>query len=314
MIGNTRVVIVTPAGRKKYMEILVEYALRLRDVVDEYQIWENTNVAEDIEYFKNLQAKYPNFFAVKRLPDGVKSEGNATINYFFVHCTRPNTVYVRFDDDIVWVDDLDRFVEFVRYRIDHPEPFLLYANILNNAVITNWHQSRGAFRDMERVGYHGMDDNGWKSGSFAEKLHRHVLERGPRHFRTTDTHRVLNYTRVSINCIAWRGEDLANVDVLGDEEQFLSVERPKALGRPNVVFGNFVVVHYSFYTQRDHLDATDVLARYRALTRFSKIPLFIFLSLLILVAILVTYTLLRRTRGTTSAPRTRTAAVRRAWS
>ena len=314
MIGNTRVVIVTPAGRRRYMEILIAHVLRLRGVVDEYQIWENTSVESDIGYFRSVQARYPDLVVVKRLPDGVKPSGNATINRFFVHCSQSNTVYVRFDDDIVWIDDVDRFVEFVRYRIDHPEPFLVYANILNNAVITNWHQSRGAFEDMERVGYHGMDDVGWKSGSFAERLHRRVLERGPRSFRTLDTHRVRDYTRVSINCISWRGEDLKNVEVLGDEEQFLSVEHPKALGRPNIVFGNFVVVHYSFFTQRDHLDATDVLARYRSLAGSPSSTLF-FLFLIITIFLIVSILLLLRrtwcTGSSISSRRTRTAVRRR---
>lgn len=266
MLGNTRVVAVIPAGRKRYMHILFAYMLRLRPLVDELQIWENTVIEEDVAYFQEIQSEHPDFVTIKRLPDGVKPSGNLTIYNFFAHCTESNTVYVRFDDDIVWVDDIDRFAEFVRYRIEHPEPFLVYANILNNAVITNWHQSRDALtRSIGTVEYECMDPVGWGSGPFAERLHRQILEHGPGSFRTSDVHRVRPYARVSINCIAWRGEDMAGVDVDKDEEQFLSVEYPRKTGRPNVIFGSFVVVHHAFYTQRGHLDTTNVLAEYVSL-------------------------------------------------
>ena len=53
-----------------------------------------------------------------------------------------------------------------------------------------------------------------------------------------------------------------------DEEQWLAVEKPRALGRPNVVAGGLpgkLCAHFAFFTQRPTLDATSILASYEAL-------------------------------------------------
>ena len=50
MLDTTRIVVVTPAGRKRYLEILFRYILKLRPIMDEYRLWVNTENNEDIEY------------------------------------------------------------------------------------------------------------------------------------------------------------------------------------------------------------------------------------------------------------------------
>jgi hypothetical protein len=76
----------------------------------------------------------------------------------------------------------------------------------------------------------------------------------------------LEYERVSINCISWLGSTFAqfNGKVGIDEEQWLSVDKPRTMepGSHNVIIGNAIVAHFSFYTQRAHLDATDILDEY----------------------------------------------------
>ena len=59
-----RVVSVTPAGRRRYIEILVPHLLRQRHVIQEHHWWLNTNVAEDIAYIHQLCADHPDFFRV----------------------------------------------------------------------------------------------------------------------------------------------------------------------------------------------------------------------------------------------------------
>jgi hypothetical protein len=50
-----------------------------------------------------------------------------------------------------------------------------------------------------------------------------------------------------------------------DEEQWLSVDKPLSIGAVNRIIGDTLFVHYSFYTQRDHLDKTDILKQYEKL-------------------------------------------------
>ena len=110
MLDGKRVVVVTPAGRRRYMAILVRHVLRLRPVVDEYRVWVNTSDPGDIEYLESLPAQCPpGFLTLERLPPGAGGvQGNASICHFFRNCADENTVYVRFDDDIVCIDDVER--------------------------------------------------------------------------------------------------------------------------------------------------------------------------------------------------------------
>jgi hypothetical protein len=50
-------VIVTPAGRRRYMSLLAGHLLKQRSSYDEWHIWLNTTDKEDIEFFKKLDAK-----------------------------------------------------------------------------------------------------------------------------------------------------------------------------------------------------------------------------------------------------------------
>lgn len=279
MLDGKRVVVVTPAGRRRYMAILVRHVLRLAPVVDEYRVWVNTSDPEDISYLESLPAQCPpGFVTVERLPAGASVQGMSSIHHFFRNCTDENTVYVRFDDDIVFIDDLEAFTAFVRYRISHPEPFLVYANILNNAVVSFIHQRVGTLDlgDYD-IRYHCMDSLGWSSPECAAALHAEVLPAleatppgGLERFRLPGFEPVFEgYERVSINCISWLGSDFASFggEVGCDEELWLSCTRPAETERPNVMYGGFVVVHFAFHTQRAHLEAPDsrVLHRYAAL-------------------------------------------------
>ena len=71
--------------------------------------------------------------------------------------------------------------------------------------------------------------------------------------------------RVSINCISWLGSTFSEFDgqVGHDEEQWLACDAPVLKNKMNIIYGGFVCVHYSFFTQRDHLDKTDILQLYK---------------------------------------------------
>lgn len=280
MYRDHRVVIVTPAGRRRYLDLLVPQVLALRGLVDEYRLWLNTTDADDLAYCEALAAQHPDFITLQRLPHGAVVDGNMSIHHFFKTCVDPGTVYVRFDDDIIVLDTREAFRDMLDFRLDHPEFFLVYGCVLNNAVVTHIQQRMMRFDTAGGLcGYACTDSVGWEWPEFAERVHRTILDTAAAAadataplaaFRMPPWRLHFNSRvgeRVSINCISWLGSDFAAFGgaVGRDEEVWLSMEKPALSRRCNCIFGGFVCVHYAFYPQRPHLDTTDILAAYRAL-------------------------------------------------
>ena len=266
MFQEHRVVVVTPAGRQRYLEALIPQVQSMKEIVDEYRLWVNTTEESDIRYMQDIAAEDPDFITLEYLPEGVQHSGNMSIHHFFRNCQDPKTVYVRFDDDIILLDTQTAFQDFLQWRIENPQFFLVYGTILNNAVCSHLLQRYGKL-DTNRgfAGYACTDATGWKDPSFAENVHRQVLSQPDlAYFRPGVNWYLHLYERVSINCISWLGTDFAAFggNVGADEEQWLSCDMPRILGRMNVIYGGYACVHYAFFTQRTHLDATDILDAY----------------------------------------------------
>ena len=137
MYRNYKIVAVTPAGRQRYMELLCKQLLRERDVIDRWSIWCNTQNEADKAYIYSLAEKYPNFIEVKEVTDQdrwkrdpalVGSTNN--IRYFFKDCVENDTIYIRFDDDIVYLEP-NGLRKFIDYRIDNPNYFIVYPLLIN---------------------------------------------------------------------------------------------------------------------------------------------------------------------------------------
>ena len=268
-----RVVVVTPAGRRRYLEVLVPQveALVAAGIVDEYQLWVNTIEREDIDYMQALaDEKGPSWLRLRHLPPGVPFNGSLSIYKFFEECTEAQTVYVRFDDDILLLDSHDSFRDFLDFRIAKPDYFLVHANTLNNAVITHLLQRMGKVSiGIGHAGYECMDLVAWKDPGFACRLHDDLLTKIIEAFHygaeplaqfRFDGEWLLHFhERVSINCVAWLGEGFARVtgggQVGADEEDELSVQIPKRTGVNNAIYGGFVCAHFAFFTQRPALES-----------------------------------------------------------
>lgn len=265
MIENHKVTIVIPAGRRRYMELLIPQILR-EDGWDELQVWLNTRVPDDIAYICGLPA-LDERIRVVRLPDGMEPNSVRTIHRFFPNCLEEGTVYIRFDDDICYIEP-GTVRKLAAFRIQHREPFLIYPVIINNAFISHTYQALGRIRAPKYITTHCMDDVGWKDAKFAEKTHRtflSFLEKGDIERFKLPT-RIISGCRVSINCIAWLGEEFARFNGelgMSDEEEWLSVTRPTQIAGYNMLYGETIVAHFAFYPQREYLDETDLLERYR---------------------------------------------------
>lgn len=111
-----------------------------------------------------------------------------------------------------------------------------------------------------------MDPVGWQSGPFAEYLHDVMLD----HIAKGTTSRlffepyVCEKTRFSISNFCFFGMRMTEImPQIDDEEIWLAERIPEMTGIPNVICGDALVSHYSFFSQRPHLDTTDILHRYQ---------------------------------------------------
>lgn len=279
-----RKIIVTPAGRRQYLSILEKHLVAQKGDFDEWHLWLNTNIPDDVAFIHDIQARHPSWVRIVELDTPIRVISTLTIHRFFVYAADPTCTYLRFDDDIVFIG-AGCIRAMFEYREAHPEPFLVYGNIINNAIISHILQRNGIVTyDGGKVGYSCMDEVGWKDGKFVERLHETFLadleglsplprqagssieaDRLGRWTRAFSRWHLWGYERVSINCVSWRGVDMAAIQgqVGIDEEQWLSVDHPCAVERPNVILGDIPpCVHFAFNTQRKHLEATDILQRY----------------------------------------------------
>lgn len=274
MINNHKVVVVTPAGRREYLEILIPYVLRDRDFIDEYQIWANTDKTEDLEYIEFMAKNYPNFIKVIYRDPNIPIPENIAfcIYQFFPNCIEKNTVYIRLDDDIVFIEQ-DALRKLTLFRIENPQYFLVYGNIINNAICTHLHQRFGAFNHPILSGYLFNDAVGWGNNQFAEEIHNnffykfHLQELNDYKFNRWE---LKAFERMSINVISWLGNEfrLFAGKVDNDEELWLSQAKPSQIQKINCVYGQALFSHYAFHIQRPHLVNTNILQRYRNLMAF----------------------------------------------
>lgn len=264
--AGLRRIVVSPVGRRRYVELLYRHLLAQRDSLDEWHLWLNTCDEQDICYLRTLAARHPEWIIIQE--SRVRPDGIFTIHTFFPECADPACVYLRLDDDVVWLQAgfLDEMFGFRQNNRGH---FLVYANIINNSIISHMQQRMGNI-DMRHgyIHYDSFDPVGLKDSKFAEYLHRSfiraVQDGSDRKWRF-DTWILRRFERVSINCISWLGSEFAKFHgrVGGDEENWLSCHKPSEMNVANAINGRALCAHFAFGAQRDHLDRTDVLERYR---------------------------------------------------
>ncbi len=178
-----------------------------------------------------------------------------------------DTVFLKCDDDIVYFD-LDKLDEFIRFRRENPDYFLVSASVVNNGVCAYVQQRRGMIPEsLIRL---EMPPNGsrgtlWESGSAAEKVHSWFLA-DPSHFQTSTPDVVISEARLSINFVSWLGADLCHFDTrLADDEHELSLGLPRFLERQTVIYLPFVASHLSFREQDPQMDTAGLIEAYQHL-------------------------------------------------
>jgi len=270
MYNGKKVITVTPSGRRRYLEVLAKNIFKFKDIIDEWHLWVNTEDVDDITWMKELENNNSGFVKLIFNPYN-RVRGNSTICDFFpIYDGLKDHVFVRFDDDVVFIDD--NFKEFLEFRINNPQYFLVYANLINNGINTHVLQRMGKLSlDVsygQLVEYNSSGQLSWIDPQVAENIHKEFINNfDNRWIYLYDTWILHSYERVSINCISWLSEEfnLFNGKVGEDEEQWLSSDYPSEIKKPNIIFGRFLVSHFAFWTQREHLDKTNILQIYSKL-------------------------------------------------
>lgn len=117
------------------------------------------------------------------------------------------------------------------------------------------------------------NSTGWHSWAIAAQEHYSFLT----HLENKELHRYkfdmwhMHYDRLSINFLAFRGDDIKAHPVSGSDEHYLTVTLPLRLRRPVVIEGQGLAVHFGFHRQvYGHggvkgraLNDTDLILRYK---------------------------------------------------
>lgn len=282
MRNGYNIVAVTAAGRRQYMKFLIPHILK-SDMIDRYDIWVNTMSKLDIAFFKELENKYSKVNLVYQ-PDG-KINGIASINAFYKYCVDPKSIYLKLDDDIIWMDN-NALCTLVDYRINNPEYFLVSPIIINNGLCAYALYNSGKLKLSRYLKAYMEDVAGWCSPKFSEKYHRWFYDiiKSNCVEDVMISNKEIAMNRFSINAVSFFGSSFNEFsgEVVGDDEEFLSVVKPTSLGCSNCFVGNSIMVHYAFSSQKKYLDGTDILKLYDEYYVNMKFPYYSDISSLIL--------------------------------
>lgn len=260
-----RLVVVTPAGRERYLALLAHYVLNSPEV-DEWQLWDNCRTDSDRAYLRRL-ASSDRRCRIKEI-EGAHG-GFEIIGDFFRFCDDPEALYLRLDDDIVFLEP-GFFRKFMaRAEAERGGALWLSPVVINNGIC-NWflkYFSHVAIRGP--VTSQAMCPFTWRHAEFPKAIHPVFIDavRSGRldQFRIPDAE--IRFSRFSINAFGFFGADKV---ALGEhfhppdknEEEWLSACLPALTGRYGKILGDLAVAHFSYYTQEKAMLQTTILESY----------------------------------------------------
>lgn len=260
-----RIVAVTPAGRRGYLELLAHYVLADPNI-DEWQLWDNCRQQSDREYLQVLKDKSPK---VKIVTMPKVDGNNGSINAFYKSCNDANTFYIKMDDDLVYLQPnlaRDLLKEAILTRGSH----LWWSPlVINNSTCTWLLKYFSKVVIAADASAQAGCRVGWNSAEFARSLHGTFLDLLRQDkidlLLVPDTD--VMAARFSINCIGFFGNDVRDAGESFcppgvDDEEWLSAVLPARLKKPGRIIGNLIVAHFGFFPQEFKLLQTNILDRY----------------------------------------------------
>jgi hypothetical protein len=205
---------------------------------------------------------------------------NLNISPFWGKSTDEDTIYVRFDDDVVFVAE-GTIEAIVNFRIKNPQYLFIYPFTVNNSQHSRNLQDRGLVStqhgwvrtEEELFGQGIYDPVGLLSPSFVRELHltlfKHHSENTINQLMTPEPIIWKYGSQISINCICWFGSFMKTITPLQegkwpvDEENYLTTQAPKDLNMPLCTIPNTLISHFLFGPQRSQGEMEDLLEIYK---------------------------------------------------
>ena len=265
MPADHKVIVVTPAGRRRYLELLQHYILADTSVF-EWHLWDNCRSEDDRSYINKLAFTHEKIKVVRA--EGVDGT-NRSVNGFYRFCKDPSAFYIKLDDDIVYLPK-DFGISLYRSAFHEKGKYLWWSPLVINNAVCSWllkYHSRILITDQ--LSCQASHPVGWADYKFAEWLHRRFLQDLNQHNTTDFTvdDFVVSLSRFSINCLGMFGSDIRDigerfcpVDV--DDEEWISAYLPSRLNLPGRVVGSLLISHFSFNTQEPELLKANLLEEY----------------------------------------------------
>lgn len=254
---NHKIIVVTPAGRRHYLDLLKHYVLG-DEFVDEWHLWDNCRDPLDRDYINQLASENAKITVV------VDGAAAAKINRFYSKCDDPLSFYIKIDDDVVYVRS-GTFREMYRRAVAEPRRYLWWSPVvINNALSSYLLQTMKALATNYELTAQASGFYGWRDPHFAEFLHRAFVDHVRSGAKPIDLpDRDVFLSRFSINCIGFFGEPGADfVPLHVDDEEWLSATLPTIRGVGGCIVGTGTVAHFAFGIQEEHLLHTDLLSEY----------------------------------------------------
>lgn len=270
MYQGYKVKVLIFAGRKDTMQLLMPQIKS--KFIDEIIIGVNTTNQDDLAYIYSLKTDYQNVTYIE-VPNNIKKCSQESFRFFYKYVEDENTIYFKIDDDIIYIEP-GYFEKTLKFRCEHPEYICVYPMIINNPLCNYLLSKKGVPLMYNQCDTATLMYMTWKNPIVAEKLLSAFAE-----CKDSDIWKVDNYTfgkemnfkgrfgciRPSINAICFFGSDFKKLNVKNcsvDDEEFLT-NHVFNCGRQSIIYGDTLVVHYAFYTQRQHLNTTNVLTKYK---------------------------------------------------
>ena len=260
------------AGRKPNLEIL--FPLLTSPIIDEILVGVNTNNITDVEFIQQY-AKTDTRIKLINIPSTIIRTVSA-YSYMFSQMTDEDTIYVKIDDDILYLSD-NFFEQLIQFRYEHPEFLLVYPFIVNNP----WCNYLGRFLASRYDNPSDVMYHSWADAKIAYFLLRafaegklsltHIANSIIDASNTFYRHEINDIVRPNINVIAFFGKDNYNMgwhskmrNSRSDEYYLVhDIYNDPSMHRKSIIYTKPVAVHYAFCRQSAILNQLDVLAYYK---------------------------------------------------
>lgn len=136
-----KLVVLLFGGRECSLKILFHYLSKYKKYIYEFRMYIATVIQSDIDYMEKYAKENSDFVRTiycKINGEFMKEQAQKEEiwNMAYRDSQEEDTVYLKLDDDVVFLEE-SLFTDFVKARIENPEPPLLFPLIVNNSF-SSW--------------------------------------------------------------------------------------------------------------------------------------------------------------------------------